>query len=59
MRILAAFAAAAAALAALITPAHADGPLGAKGDTLSIARRRTCRTARRGREPRRLPAQRV
>lgn len=36
MHILAAFAAAAAALAALITPAHADGPLGAKGDTLSM-----------------------
>ncbi|MDQ0784528.1 hypothetical protein [Streptomyces sp. B3I8] len=36
MRILTAFAAAAAALAALITPSHADGPLGAKGDTLSM-----------------------
>ncbi|NJP74121.1 HNH endonuclease family protein, partial [Streptomyces sp. C1-2] len=36
MRILTTFAAAAAALAALITPAHADGPLGTKGDTLSM-----------------------
>jgi hypothetical protein len=36
VRILTTLATAAAALAALITPAHADGPLGTKGDTLSM-----------------------
>ncbi len=36
MRILATLAAATAAVAALVTPAHADGPLGEKGGTLAL-----------------------
>lgn len=36
MRALVSVAAAAAAVAALITPAYADGPLGEKGDTLTL-----------------------
>ncbi|MFC8006810.1 HNH endonuclease family protein [Streptomyces olivaceus] len=36
MRLVATAAATAAAVAALITPAHADGPLGAKGATLTL-----------------------